>query len=209
MIILMILLKDRFHAMPHQVGDNFRPTTQEHLSYCTKDVATISPSDDQFFAYFDDVSPASCRQSLEDLEAYIKFAGPFDGLMAFSMGAVLGATLLVQRAQKKAVLPFRLAVFFCGGVPGDPSALDQGKSRLLDGALDGEVLHLPTAHVWGKNDARNPSWGPELAKLCSSQLATTFIHERGHDIPSWHDQASLERTVQCIQRTIDKAINSH
>ncbi|KAL8902862.1 MAG: hypothetical protein Q9207_004327 [Kuettlingeria erythrocarpa] len=173
------------------------------------EVATFSSSDDEFFAYFDDVSPASCRQALEDLEAYIKSAGPFDGLMAFSIGAVLGATLLVQRAQTNAALPFRLAVFFCGGAPSDPSALNEDKFRFLDGAFDGEVLHLPTAHVLGKNDPRNPSWGPQLAKLCSSQLATTFVHERGHDIPSWHDQLGLERTVQCIQRTIDRAITSH
>lgn len=165
--------------------------------------------DDEFFAYFDDVSPASCRQALEDLEAYIQSAGPFDGLMAFSIGAVLGATLLVQKSQTNAPLPFRLAIFFCGGAPGDPAALYEDRFRILDGAFDGELLHLPTAHIWGKNDPRNPSWGPQLASLCSSHLESIFVHERGHDIPSWHDLVGLERTVQCIQRTIDRAITLH
>ena len=146
---------------------------------------------------------------MADLEAYVETAGPFDGLMAFSMGAILGATLLVRKAQANAMLPFRLAVFFCGGVPGDPSALDRGESRLLNSSLDGEVLHLPTAHVWGKNDPGNPFWGPELAKLCSRQLATTFIHEGGHDIPSWQDKTGLEKSIQCIQRAIDRAVISH
>ncbi|KAL9636599.1 MAG: hypothetical protein Q9204_002195 [Flavoplaca sp. TL-2023a] len=168
----------------------------------------MSSGGDKFFAYFDEASAGSCRQSLIDLDAYIESAGPFDGLMAFSMGAVLGATLLVQRVQKNAVLPFRLAIFFCGGVPGDPSALDHNKIRFLNSASDGEILHLPTAHVWGKNDSGSLTWGPGLAELCNGQLATTFTHDGGHEIPGWNNSAGLERTVQCIQRAINRAIGS-
>ena len=178
------------------------------MSYCSIDVDMISSEDRGFFAYFDDSSLSSCRQSLEDLEHYVKISGPFDGLMAFSMGAVLGATLLVRQAQNGAEVPFRLAIFFCGGVPGDPTALDQNAFRLLDSTTDGEIIGLPTAHIWAHNDPSTLS-SPELAKLCIAQLKTTFIHECGHNIPSWNDKNALDKTVQCIQKTIDRAMTFH
>ena len=130
--------------------------------------------------------------------------------MAFSMGASLAATLVVRNAQQRLPPSFRCCIFFCGGTAGDPATLAaQGGARLLSYASDGEVIGVPTAHVWGKNDPRNPDCGPVLSLLCRSQLRSIFVHEGGHEIPGSRDRVALLKAVECIRRTIDKALTSH
>ena len=74
----------------------------------------------------------------------------------------------------------------------------------MDYASDGEVIGIPTAHVYGRNDDRAPLFGPELSKFCVKGLRSDFEHEGGHDIPGVKDKVGLEKTVQCIQAAIDK-----
>ena len=43
-------------------------------------------------------------------------------------------------------------------------------------------LQLPTAHIYGANDTLlNESL--DLVKMCDSSLASTFMHDGGHEIP--------------------------
>lgn len=80
--------------------------------------------------------------------------GPFDGVMAFSQGAGLAPSLLIHQMQKDAYEArlhplFRYAVFFSGGVPKDPRAeRGEGSTRLMWWEDDGEVIGIPTLHVW-------------------------------------------------------------
>ncbi|KAL9131151.1 MAG: hypothetical protein Q9217_000852 [Psora testacea] len=120
-------------------------TTNTELTAPTeKGVEPVSSSEDEFFAYFDETSPLSCRDTLEDLKSYIasSSSGPFDGVMAFSAGATLAPTLMVFASQNHTPPPFRLAIFFCGDLPGDPKALEKGKSRWLSFEEDGEVIEF-------------------------------------------------------------------
>ena len=174
------------------------------------ELISIISKNDEFFAYVNETSSlASCRQVLEDLDAYILSAGPFDGVMAFSLGASLAATLMVRSIQLHNTPPFRCAIFFCGGTPGDPSATSQDEFRLLSYPADGEIIGVPTAHIWGKNDPGNPSYGPILSQLCRRHLKSIFVHEGGHEIPGSKDRAVLARTVECIRTTIDRALMFH
>lgn len=105
-------------------------------------------------------------------------------------------------------LPCKCAIFIAGGVPGDPAALEQGKIRPLDFATDGELIHLPTAHIWGANDRQRPTFGPVLSKLTKAALRTVYVHNGGHEVPGPRDQVALSNTVKAIQRTIDTVLTA-
>ena len=169
----------------------------------------ISSPNESFFTYYDETSVASCLEALDDLEAYIFSAGPFDGVMAFSAGGILASTLIVRNAQQHTLPKFGCAIFFCGGGPCDPSALARGEVIPLSYALNGEVISIPTAHIWGANDPRNHTYGPTLSELCRTQLKSVFVHEGGHEVPGARDRVALSKAVACVRNTVDKIHTLH
>lgn len=132
--------------------------------------------------------------------------------MAFSQGASLAATLMIRRFQQnpggQIDPPFKCAIFIAGGIPGDPAALEQGTIRRLDHATDGELIHVPTTHIWGANDRQRPTFGPVLSRLCNAALRTVYVHDGGHEVPGPRDQLALTNTVKAIQRTIDTVLTA-
>ena len=154
--------------------------------------------------------------------------------MAFSQGAILAATLMIRHQGRLChpgqedvggsesgsesmtmttddpppTPPFKCAIFLCGGVPGDPAALEQGKVRMLDYEVDGEVIDVPTAHIWGGNDPRKSTSGPVLSKLCKVGVRTVYVHNGGHEVPGPRDQVALNSTVAAIQKTIDMVLSA-
>ena len=173
-------------------------------------MASIFSSEDAFYSYYDEASLASGRQALEDLEAYVEREGPFEGVMAFSQGAKLAATLLIRQKQHDPKLArrqpvFRCAIFFSCGVIVDPTALLRDEIRVMDHATDGEVIMVPTAHVWGVDDDVEPRIGVGLCELCNSQVKTTHVHSDGHLVPGPRSREALLGAVQCIRTTIDRA----
>lgn len=153
---------------------------------------------------------------LDTLETYVTDEGPFDGVMAFSEGAGLAAMLIIRRAQRQERVTaqqqprplFRCAIFFAGAVPVDTAELERGKIQLLDHASDGELIAIPTAHVWGKNDKEYPTFGPVLSRMCKADLRSVFIHEGGHEVLGPNPQTALVGTVQVIRRTIAAALDA-
>ena len=107
----------------------------------------------------------------------------YDALFAFSEGAGLVVSLLVSRARLKvagvgvghlagcfeglgADLPMiRCAVFSSARV-----SRDLEKCRLMNAAVDGEVIDVPTAHMWDDTDNLGPSFGPVLSRLCKANM---------------------------------------
>ncbi|KAI4116237.1 MAG: hypothetical protein LQ338_007747 [Usnochroma carphineum] len=200
------------------------------LSHSTGIESLISSSSDDFLQYADGSDPTSCLRALLDLESYMDDEGPFDGVMAFSQGAGLAASLLIHRMQKdpqqaRLSPAFRCAVFFSGGVPEDPEGLEAAacaidaengdvtigeksmtmRRRLMDVEHDGEVIEIPTAHIWGRNDSLYPTFGPVLSRLCKGSEREVFVHEGGHEILGAKDPTALEKAVRIINRTIARA----
>lgn len=173
----------------------------------------ISSPGDGFYAYFDRQSLESARQALEDLDVYVSRQGPFDGVMAFSDGARAAATLLIRKTQQdprqaRKQPIFKCAIFFCGGTPGDPTALLRDEVRIMDNAIDGEIIGIPTAHVRGLKDVTEPNIGIALTELCNAKLRSVYVHSGGHEIPGPKDREALLGAVRCIQKTIDRALAS-
>jgi pimeloyl-ACP methyl ester carboxylesterase len=166
---------------------------------------------------------ASGLTALNQLDEFIRETGPYDALFAFSEGAGLAASLLVRRARLNgsyiaaagvgvghvaggvggpgADLPLiKCAIFFSAGVPRDPET-----GRLMDAAVDGEVIDVPTAHIWGKNDNLYPSFGPVLSRLCKADMKEVYVHEGGHTIPGARDMEAVKNCVSVIRKTTELA----
>ncbi|KAI4123544.1 MAG: hypothetical protein LQ338_005217 [Usnochroma carphineum] len=177
----------------------FRPSTE---------IQSFFSADEAFFSYFDESSVQSCRKALADLETYMQTDGPFDAVLAFSQGAALASTLMVKKwredpAAQRLDPVFPCAVFLSGGVPCDPDALlARGQIRTLDFPLDGVVIPVPTACIWGKDDLPFP---PRLGALCDATKRTIVVHEGGHEVPGSKDKDAVTATVHAIRRTVAKA----
>lgn len=130
-------------------------------------------------------------------------------MLAYSQGATLAAMFLIQHAEKYpfSALPFRCAIFISGGIPADPTALEKGEIRFLHQERNGELLKLPTAHIWGRNDNLWPGTSQILSGLCEVSSRFIFVHDEGHDVPSARSREAVLGAVRAIRRTIDLALN--
>lgn len=171
--------------------------SNDHLGIST----FVSPSD-EFFTYFDPESVESYTLALSDLNFYIATEGPFDGIVAFSQGAGLAASLMIDYDQNKKPQPFKVAIFFSGGVP---TRVTHGEICMLDKGNEGVLISLPTAHIWGKHDREYPTFGPVLSKLCAQEVGKSVVWEGGHEIPGLRDKLALEEAVAAIRETIGRA----
>ena len=177
-------------------------------------IESFVSKDDEFFKYADETSDASCIKALNDLEAYVRQEGPFDAVMAFSQGAGLAASLIISKIQQAPIQQrlyplFKCAVIFCGAVPEDPGALRRGEvRRSMDFEHDGEIIEVPTAHIWGAHDELYPDFGPVLSRLCRKDIRTDFVHQGGHEVPSSKSPDTVSSVVRVIERTIERALEA-
>lgn len=133
-------------------------------------------------------------------------------MIGFSLGATLASSLIAHKlrkdSQKERLHPtFRCGIFFCGGTPEILSDDTEAgaKKRELSFEKDGEVIDIPTAHIWGANDQLWPNFGIVLSKICRKDHRTVFIHEGGHEIPGPKNQDELLQAIRAIKRTIEYA----
>ncbi|KAL8639249.1 MAG: hypothetical protein Q9226_008890 [Calogaya cf. arnoldii] len=171
------------------------------------DIKPYYPAEDEYFQYYNPSSAPSVALALAQLKRYIQIEGPFDGVLGFSQGASLAAAYLVRltRDFPSRPLPFRCAIFFCGGPPFDPQALEQDEMRLVDARKTGPILRLPTAHIWARNDTVWPEGGEMLSELCEEKDSNVYMHDEGHSIPGPRAKVAVQGCVRAIRRTIDRA----
>jgi predicted esterase len=170
------------------------------------------PATVEYFKYYDQTSAQSMNTALDQLEAYLVSEGPFDCVVGYSQGASLAATYLIRTAQRhpSAPLPFRCAIFFSGGRPLDPKALDEGRLHLIDpDDPAGAAIGLPTANIWGRNDMLWPGSSEVLFKLCDPAVRSSYIHDEGHDIPGARAKDAIQGSVRAMRRAMDKANLAH
>ena len=144
---------------------------------------------------------------MDELETYITLEGPFDAALAFSQGASLVATLIIRRATHENCLDplIKFAIFLSAGIPLDYTALVDGQVEGVASSVLGEVINLPTAHIWGQNDEEYHIMSMELSSLCKTELKEEFVHGGGHEIPSSRVKDAMIRTVNVIKRTATRA----
>lgn len=161
---------------------------------------------DEFFSYVDIQDISSWAKALDQLEEYLAVEGPFDGVFAFSQGAQLAATYIVHKTRQSPQSNpiFKCAVFFSAGMAYDPDQLQQKTDRPLSHAVDGEVIRIPTAHIWGCNDS---SSGEQVSGICASECKEIYVHDGGHEIPGARMSVAVRSIVRAIRRVVSLATN--
>jgi len=168
---------------------------------------------DRAFAYFDPGSPQSYRTAVAQLDRFITAEGPFDGVMAFSQGAVLAATLLVQKQYEDSAGQhlnplFKCAIFFSGSIPNSVVSL-HGKIPETAPPVEsdvGEIIGIPTAHIWGADDMLFRADCERLSKLCRADRKSVYVHDGGHEIPGIKMRTGVVSSVKVIRRAVTRAL---
>ena len=158
------------------------------------------------YSFYDGPTASSIRESVKDLSNYIATEGPFDGVIGFSQGAVLAATLIiaVESGLLKAPTPFRFAIFLCGGLPFDFLALQAETMKFVDPDLVKVPLsNLPVANAWASNDIDYPGAGEPLSRLCVPEKSWNIVHDAGHGVPG--EGADLDKLVNIVVVTMQNA----
>ena len=121
------------------------------------------------------------REIVDRLHRIIKEQGPFQGIIGYSEGAHVAATLLVDCERQSQLTgsksPLTHAIFFSGWPAADP---DTGECLLSDEF--GQVLRGHTMHILGSTD---PFIHGALAlyDICNEDKAFIFDHGKGHLVP--------------------------
>ncbi|KAM7213833.1 hypothetical protein V8F06_010765 [Rhypophila decipiens] len=141
---------------------------------------------------------------LDDLVRSVLELGPFDGVMGFSEGGAVAASLLVEDSRRP-FARFRCGIFLSAARPPDPDNIMTGSDRRLDFSTDGVVLNIPTAHIWSPSGDICPGMGRKLALLCNQTLREEFVHLLGHQVPGSVSDEFLSGTIKAIERTVERA----
>lgn len=165
------------------------------------------PSKDVYYRYYWD-NATDLAKALDELDEYIKAEGPFDAVMAFSQGAALISTYLVQQSQNhpSQPLPIRCAVFLSAARPFDPRALAAGDMRFLEvphGEGAPAAIRLATAHIWGEKDVVGRGQAAALSALCDPAKKVVYLHGGAHEVPGPRAKSDIQGALRAIRRTVD------
>jgi len=157
-------------------------------------IESLGYSTEESFAYFDPYDAQSITTAIDDLASFIVETGPYDGVLGFSQGAVLAAMVLIRHKHNP---PFKFAIFMCSGTPYCQQGLQENQLRFLDPDTDKEVVHVPSAHIYGDEDP-DVDHSKRMVRLCQSWGRLQYNHGRGHTIPN-----APKDVVEAMARTIE------
>ncbi|KAL4790394.1 serine hydrolase-domain-containing protein [Aspergillus venezuelensis] len=142
-------------------------------------------------------SPVATKIVLASIEQSIKAAmdqddsagatGPWTGLLGFSQGAKMAASLLLQQQNdRRSQDDYRFAVLFAGRAPMvSLSSLPHNELSLsgFDVGDYGPALHLPTIHVHGLQDPGLPLHRDLLENGCRKDSTRLIEWDGDHRVP--------------------------
>ena len=145
----------------------------------------------------------SVRKTVEKVKMFMAEKGPFDGVIGFSEGGSLAATVLVedQDNARKGLShnSLRCGIFFNAY----PPFTSDGKKLMLSDEF-GQPIQAPTLHVLSGSDSFFYA-SRALSQLCSQEQCTIYEHSEGHAIP-WKPVvarplgAEIKRFLETIRR---------
>ena len=196
-------MTSRKAALRYELGDSHTYEFVEGTipTSMAPEFASVASPSDEFFAYADFNDLGSCVAALDQLGAYIAAEGPFDCLLAFSQGATIAATYLAHMHRIGNTAPFKCAVFFSAGGVFDVDLLASGQVKLLTPEDVGEVITIPTVHIWGSRD-NTPVQSAAVGAVCVAEKRQVFLHEGGHEIPGVRNPAGVKGSVRAMRRVI-------
>ena len=168
---------------------------------------------------------------LEDLVEEVTSQGPFDGIMGFSEGGIVAATLLLEDARRP-FAGFKCGIFFSAAPPLDLNGIRASTVRCVDPGKDGVSIRVPTAHIFsrevGPTAAGTDTGGPAvprspleklwseagwnspgevhkaLVRLCEG--GEVFVHNLGHQVPGTEHPEARRGALRAIHRTLERSL---
>ncbi|KAM0163277.1 hypothetical protein ACHAQE_003391 [Botrytis cinerea] len=189
------VLESQLRAIRYELGDGHTYDYVDGMVPATiaKEIEGIFPKTDEYFTYFND--DASSKKAVQDLRNFLKREGPFDGIIGFSIGALLAGAMLIQDSRSGALNPdLKVAIFF------SPPAVDWVSSISKE---DEGLIHIPTAHIWASNDETSLDGPKVIASLCAPDMRSIFVHDVSHAIPGDRDIQAVTDAVHTIRRAIN------
>ena len=143
---------------------------------------------------------AGLPRACDFLQQYVEQhdGDPFDGVLGFSEGATIAASLILRQCREKGSSLFKFAIFICCTVP--PLRSDREDILLADETA--ERIDIPTTHIVGHRDPGYQG-GRALYNLCNQSSASIFDHGGTHTIP-W-DLASTRGITKTIGSVIERS----
>lgn len=141
----------------------------------------------------------SSKAACDFLQQYVEQhdGDPFDGVLGFSEGASVAASLIFRQSAEKWTSPFRFAIFICGF---PPFQLDSNGIMLADEVA--ERINIPTAHILGSKDLVSQA-SRALYNLCHQPSASIFEHNGAHTIP-WN-LATTQGIAKEIRSVVERS----
>ena len=154
---------------------------------------------------FYEMNPSASQllQAHEYLDEIVEEDGPFEGILGFSQGAEVAASLLLYQGQD---VKFKFAVFIGGTPPFDVSALASGKdSKPVKMCADTHTarIRIPTAHVIGRSDAYR-EFSKALLGLCDPREVKVYDHKGAHVVP--RGQEAMADLTAALNWVVDRAM---
>jgi hypothetical protein len=121
--------------------------------------------------------------------------GPFDGIIGFSQGAMLGAALVAlletRHPMTTGLVPLSLVILIAGFKSRHPLHQEAFKSR----------IKTPSIHIFGDADEMK-EYNVQLTEACVNPMILT--HPRGHIVPILepYQQAAVIGFVRSIQESL-------
>ena len=138
----------------------------------------------------------------EYLTEIVEEDGPFEGILGFSQGAEVAASLLLYQGQN---VQFKFAVFIGGTQPFDVAALAAGKDTQpvkMRAETHSARIQIPTAHVIGRSDAYR-EYSKAFLGLCNPREAKVYDHKGAHIVP--RGQEAMEDLTSALNWVVDRA----
>ena len=142
-------------------------------------------------------------RSHDYLTEIVEEEGPFEGILGFSQGAEVAASLLFYQGQD---VTFKFGVFIGGGQPFDVTALATGKDSKpvkMRAETHSARIQIPTAHVIGRSDAYR-EFSKGFVALCNPREAKVYDHKGAHIVP--RGQEAMEDLTAALNWVVERAM---
>ncbi|XP_051117386.1 uncharacterized protein LOC127242090 [Andrographis paniculata] len=138
------------------------------------------------------------EECLDFLEQYMTKHGPFDGILGFSQGAFLAASLPGIRKNRATFAKIPSIKFFILISAGKFGYGRFGVPKPATNAYDSPI-ECPSLHIIGESDVHVPKDESE-ALLYYFIDPTVIYHPEGHVIPQLSGESILKTTLEFIQK---------
>ncbi|KAB8214491.1 serine hydrolase FSH [Aspergillus novoparasiticus] len=185
---------------PHCVWNLLDVTEEQEYNMVAGDMFTVDPDVvARVGDLFQGVSTDRVQKSLDTIFQAIREDGEISGILGFSEGAAMAASVLLEEQRLQGTGHYnpriKFAILFSGSIP----MKIVGDRVQYAGIVEDAPIPIPTLHVLSPTDLFQ-RLSAYLFRSCDFDKAEIFVHSTGHLVP--RETESLEELKQSILRLV-------